>query len=312
MPARLRLPLLLAVVGCTMVLYAPSPRAQQGLPAPTYIPQTQFDTGQNIVPVYEGWIRNPDGTFDFVFGYFNRNFTEDLAVPAGPDNVVDPGGPDRGQPTYFLPRRQSRLFRVRVPKDWGQKVLTWSITVNGRTEKAYADLRAVEEINEKIMQSGGNSLPFEPGNENPNKPPSITVAPVAAASVSLPATLIATVTDDGLPQPRAVPQAPPAATGNRPQGQANSGGGQVNSGGAAQLNGAGRGRGQGSQSRLNVRWLQYGGPARVTFNPSGAAPVTNDTARVTVGFTKPGTYKLVATATDGQLSTRADLTVTVR
>jgi hypothetical protein len=41
---------------------------------PTQIGQTRFDSGQNVVPVYEGWIRNPDGSFDLVFGYFNRNF----------------------------------------------------------------------------------------------------------------------------------------------------------------------------------------------------------------------------------------------
>ena len=69
-------------------------RAQSPLP-PTVIPQTKFDSGQNVVPVYEGWIRNPDGSFDLVFGYFNRNYKEELVIPAGPDNMVEPGGPDR-------------------------------------------------------------------------------------------------------------------------------------------------------------------------------------------------------------------------
>ena len=39
-----------------------------------------------------------------------------------------------------MPRRQPRIFRVRVPKDWGDKTLTWSITANGRTEKVVAKL----------------------------------------------------------------------------------------------------------------------------------------------------------------------------
>src|SRR5438105_4625896 len=68
---------------------------------PTQIPQTKFSSGQDIAPYFEGWLRNPDGTFDMVFGYFNRNWKEEVAVPAGPDNEVQPGGPDRGQPTYF-------------------------------------------------------------------------------------------------------------------------------------------------------------------------------------------------------------------
>jgi hypothetical protein len=294
-----------AIVGGLAPNGGTSSQAQEpNLPAPTYIPQTKFDSGQDIVPVYEGWIRNPDGSFDFVFGYFNRNFKEELSIPAGPNNIVEPGGPDRGQPTYFLPRRQARLFRVRVPKDWGQKTLTWSITANGRAEKAYADLRAVEEISELIMQSGGNSLPFEPGNENPNKPPSITVAPVVAAGISTPVRLTANVTDDGLPKPRPPRTAPPQVTTPDVTGQIQR---QINSGGA-QLNDSGGGRGRGG---LTVRWFQYGGPAGVKFNPAGPIPVVEGVAGATVRFPMPGAYKLVAIANDGQLSTRTDVSITV-
>src|SRR5574341_2082183 len=122
-------------VGLVLGLGVPATNAQTKLP--TQIPQTKFDTGQDVVPVFEGWLRNSDGTFTMVFGYFNRNFKEELVIPPGPDNTVEPGGPDRGQPTYFLPRRQSWVFRARVPADWGDRVLTWTLTAHGRTEKAY-------------------------------------------------------------------------------------------------------------------------------------------------------------------------------
>src|ERR1700682_2291934 len=89
------------------------------IPPPTWIPDIKFASGRNVVPYLEGWIRNPDESFYFVFGYFNRNTVHELAIPAGPDNSMMPGGPDRGQPTYFMPRREQRVFRVRVPKDWG-------------------------------------------------------------------------------------------------------------------------------------------------------------------------------------------------
>jgi hypothetical protein len=261
---------------------------------PTAIPQTKFDSGQNVVPVYEGWIRNPDGTFDLVFGYFNRNYKEELAIPPGPANTIEPGGPDRGQPTYFLPRRQPRLFRVRVPADFGQQTLVWTITVNGRAEKAYGALLPVEEINEKIIASGGNSVPF--GDEDPNKPPTISVAPVSHATVSTPATLTATVADDGLPKPRVAPVAPArtatAAAGGRIERQLNS-------------SGPARPRG------LTVRWFEYRGPAKVTFEPDGAIPVAGGTATTTARFAAPGTYTLVGTANDGQLSQRTTVTVTV-
>jgi hypothetical protein len=259
---------------------------------PTAIPQTRFDSGQNVVPVYEGWIRNTDGSFDLVFGYFNRNYREELAIPAGPGNMIEPGGPDRGQPTYFLPRRQARLFRVRVPADFGQQTLVWTITVNGRPEKAYGALLPVEEINEKIIASGGNSVPF--GDEDPNKPPTISVAPVSRAAVASPVRLTATVTDDGLPKPRAAPPVRAAATtaGARIERQ-------VNSSGPARPRG------------LTVRWFEYRGPAKVTFEPDGAIPVAGGTATTTARFAAPGAYTLVGIANDGQLSERTTVTVTV-
>src|SRR5216683_2378638 len=111
-------------------------------PLPTYIPQTRFDTGQDVVPVYEGWERNPDG----------------------PDNKIEPGEPERGQPTYFLPRRQKWVFRVQVPKDWGQKELVWTIASHGKTEKAYATLQLEEEILERLIMTNGN---LNPGEDDP-------------------------------------------------------------------------------------------------------------------------------------------------
>src|SRR5260221_1480570 len=171
---------------------------------PTELPSTKFSSGQDVQPYFEGWIHNPDGTFDLVFGYFNRNWQEELAVPAGPENSVEPGGADRGQPTYFLPRRQSWVYRVRVPRDFGKQVLTWTVTANGKTQKAYGELMPVEEITECIIMTRGN---LNPGEDDPNKAPVITIAPVNASAANAPVVLTAPVTDHGLPNPR--PAAPP-------------------------------------------------------------------------------------------------------
>ena len=53
--------------------------------------------------------------------------------PSGPNNRIEPGGPDQGQPTHFLPRRQWGVFTVIVPKDFGKQQLTWTIVANGQT-----------------------------------------------------------------------------------------------------------------------------------------------------------------------------------
>jgi len=142
---------------------------------PTELPSTKFVSGQDIVPYFEGWIRNADGSVDLVFGYFNRNWQEEPILAPGPNNSVEPGGPDRGQPTFFLPRRQSWVFRVRVPANFGKQVVTWTITANGKTEKAYGELLPVEEITERIVMTRGN---LNPGVDDPNKPPSIAIATI--------------------------------------------------------------------------------------------------------------------------------------
>ena len=41
----------------------------------------RFNSGQDVVPIYEGWERVPDGSFNMVFGYLNRNHVEELAIP---------------------------------------------------------------------------------------------------------------------------------------------------------------------------------------------------------------------------------------
>ena len=50
--------------------------------------QVRYATGQNVVPVYEGWERNADGSFTMVFGYMNRNYEEEVDVPIGAGNCV--------------------------------------------------------------------------------------------------------------------------------------------------------------------------------------------------------------------------------
>jgi len=98
--------------------------------------QVRFATGQNVAPVFEGWEQNPDGTYSMVFGYLNRNYEEEVDIPVGPGNTIDPGN-DRGQPTHFYPRRQRFVFKVVVPKDWDkQRRVVWTLTSHVRTDQA--------------------------------------------------------------------------------------------------------------------------------------------------------------------------------
>ena len=129
---RLLLPLVL-VAGMLVGLVAEDAAAQRM--------RRSYDSGQEVVPAYEGWEQNPDGSFNLVFGTLNRNWEEELHIPIGPDNRIEPGGPDHGQPTWFLPRRNRFLFRIRVPADFGDQELVWTLTSpNGETKRAYGTL----------------------------------------------------------------------------------------------------------------------------------------------------------------------------
>ncbi len=110
-------------------------------------------TGQSVSASYEGWYPNPDGTRSLVFGYFNRNYEEDLDIPVGEDNMFEPGLADRGQPTHFFPRRQTGVFAVVVPADFGDQRLTWSLTAHGETIKIPGHLEPGWEITDPAAVS---------------------------------------------------------------------------------------------------------------------------------------------------------------
>ena len=122
-----------------------------GLPADSHA-QT-YARGQNVAPAFEGWEKNEDGSFNFLFGYMNRNWLEEIDVPVGEDNMFSPGPADRGQPTHFLPRRNRFVFKVRVPADWGDRELVWTLTSQGVTEHAYASLRPDYIVDNTVIMS---------------------------------------------------------------------------------------------------------------------------------------------------------------
>ena len=106
--------------------------------------ETQFElqllrpAGGPVVPIFEGWYRNPDGTFELSFGYFNVNTEETLEIPLGPGNFIEPADFDGGQPTRFeaVPendRRHGGAFTVTVPADFGSRDVVWTLRAHGQT-----------------------------------------------------------------------------------------------------------------------------------------------------------------------------------
>ena len=275
-PAAVRL---CAAVAAAAVLASASPAAAQ-----------TYRSGQNVQPVFEGWEENADGSFNMVFGYLNRNYEEHLNIPVGPGNYFEPGPADQGQPAYFYPRRQRIIFRVRVPADWGDKELVWTVTAHGQTDRAVGWLVPEQIIDEQVvaMNRAGGGAP-----ESVNDAPTIAIEEglERAARVGEPLTLTAVIADDGIPEMR-------PARDSRPPGRRNALG-------------------------LRLAWMQYRGPAGVTFDP-WTAPMEDHTPgwtppelpedgriATTATFAEPGTYVLRGMADDGYLYAYADVTVMV-
>ena len=308
-----------AAVALGALLGAPSGAAAQGL---------TFNKGQSISPGYEGWTRNPDGSFNLLFGYMNRNWEEEPDVPVGSDNYFSPGPQDRGQPTHFLPRRNRFVFEVRVPADFGDQELVWTLRVHGDEQSAYGSLKPDYFIDNVVIMSEAGTLGA--GTSDPelraHTPPEVELeGPTEVeAVVGRPVRLVARVTDDGLPR-RSTGRLPVDDEGNLDLARAT----------------------RQPPSRitvekiigLNMSWSVYRGPGDVdsqdvvSFDPPQVAvwedtrPFSNspwapfwvppelpeDGRWITeVTFSEPGTYVLKGRADDGGLFTDREVTVTVR
>ena len=269
--------------------------------------QVRWDRGQNVAPVFEGWERNPDGTFNMVFGYMNRNYEEMPPIPVGPNNFFEPGPVDRGQPARFYTRRQQFVFKVQVPADWGDKDLVWTLTHQGRTDKAYGSLWPVWELDSVVVKKNRNRgakiyIPYD------NRHPTITLQGGDGLTVTLPdtLTLTAVVSDDGVPgpgPPRKEPSdpRPAAATTARARKPSPTTQAVVSARVAA-------------ETGLAVTWILYRGLGTVTFDPV-SIPVQGGhggETLTTVSFSDAGTYVLRAYADDSILTTPLDVTVTVK
>ncbi len=117
------------------------------------------ERGNSITGSFEGWYKNDDGTFTLLMGSYNRNTKETIEIPVGPNNRIEPGGPDLGQPTTFEPRRSWGVFSIVVPKDFGTKKYSWTITANGETTTIPLSLHSQWEISPFKDAAMGNTPP---------------------------------------------------------------------------------------------------------------------------------------------------------
>ncbi|MBZ5602343.1 MAG: hypothetical protein LAO79_08555 [Acidobacteriia bacterium] len=225
-----------------------------------------------ITGAFEGWFKNPDGTFTLLLGYFNRDDKQAIDIPVGADNRIEPGGPDRGQPTHFLPLRQWGMFGVKVPADFGQKKINWTITSNGKTSMIPASLHPDYEISPFHEEAVGNTPPqlgFDEAGPAVQGPLGLTIS--RTTTVANPLSLTVFVSDD---------EKWTTLSGARPRNLG---------------------------TPVSIHWTKYRGKGDVTFSPD--RPMVeriepkdgakfSGKATVAVKFSEPGDYVLHVVAND--------------
>lgn len=251
-------------------------------PTPYPLSPTIRNAGQGVTGAFEGWYYNRDGSVSVLVGYFNRNTKQELDIPVGPNNRVEPGGPDQGQPTHFMTGRQYGVFAIKVPKDFGTRQLTWTLVANGQTNVIPFHLKA-DWVVEPFLDAGSQNTPpvlkFQPNGPALTGPP-VGIAASFSTAVPNPLTLTTWVTDE----------AAKVNVVERPQG----------------------GRGRGSAARgssgspfptppaLSITWSLFRGPGSVKFENAKPAIDKADggKATTTATFSTPGDYVLRVQAND--------------
>jgi hypothetical protein len=159
------------------------------------------DSGSNVYPAYEGWYKNDDGSFTLLIGYYNRNKKEVLDIPIGPENKIEPGGPDQGQPTHFEVGRGWGTIAIKVPKDFGDKKLVWTLTANGKTVSVPFGVVKGYQIEPFLDAAMGNKPPVikfsETGKALTGPPAPLAEANAISGVVGEPVAIKYWITDDG-------------------------------------------------------------------------------------------------------------------
>lgn len=294
-------------------------RGQQVAPTPQLPGAPLTATGEAVFAAVEGWGPHKDGQNVIEVGYYNRNRDQVIDIPIGPNNRIEPGGPDMGQPTHFEPGRHYGVFTVAVPKDFGTKKYTWTLVANGQTSTVQLGTVGPYWVNFFENPSTGNTPPvlrFAANGPEHVGPPQ-KIAETRTATVGQPLALSVWVSDkpntydpeEGLPEnlrsargrgAAGAEPAPAARGGVQPAPNFDLS--------AARASGqprGGFGRGTGPQPDATVTWKVHRGAAsNVAFSESPIRLFNKGDinavmeAKTEVTFKAPGEYVLRAQAND--------------
>jgi hypothetical protein len=230
-------------------------------------------TGQRVVPFFDGWYANPDGTATFSFGYSNLNQEELIEIPLGPDNFIEPKEFDGRQPTSFptvVPEqtegrgrggdrrdRERGVFTVTVPAGFKGDVV-WTLRHKGQSYSVPARTRtgAYQLRWPMAMGSIPPLLRFKTDGPAGRGPSGIYADPVKTP-VNMPLSLSISVVDDSVREKDPIEIKPREAP----------------------------------KAAININWYKHQGPGAIVFSSakSGIGELSG-TATTTATFKQPGEY----------------------
>ena len=231
---------------------------------------TRKATGQSVSPAYEGWYKNADGTFTLSFGYFNRNNSEAVEIPIGPENFVTPGAQNQGQPSSFQPNRHWGVFGVKVPANFGQqKEVVWTLTFRGQTYAIPGMLHPNWQIDALEGEAASGNTPprlrFSESGPEGAGPFGIT-GPTVTGRAGQPVPLSVWVKDDGR--------------------------------GATSVAAA-----RGTAPPITLAWFKHQGPGSIAFDPpTGRGVSTGSQVTTNATFSAPGDYIVRVRANDSSVA----------
>jgi hypothetical protein len=164
---------------------------------------------QPIYPAYDGFLKNPDGSYTLAFAYFSHN-AGPVTINPGANNTFAPTPGDRMQPTTFKPGHWRFQCVMVVGPDFDGK-MKWTLTHAGVTTGT----------SERMLQSNWNLVEGAPALSKIdfakvpkgvclNRPPTVRVLgvtarpngppPAISAALNEEVNLFGSAHDEGLPR----------------------------------------------------------------------------------------------------------------
>lgn len=206
--------------------------------------------GQSVIPLYDGWFQNEDGTKTICFSYLNMNTEESFDVPVGEQNQLV-GANDFVVllPTHFdpLPLEYRHVFcaySVTVPESFGETdEIWWQLTTNGEELRVPGKVIPPYIMDEPSSAGRGGLAPlisFSLDGEGARGRRGIISEQVQAARVGQPLELQAWIQHPG--------------------------------------------------EEVWVGWAHHSGPGKVSFDDREYTMASNQSTSVEVTFSEPGDY----------------------